>query len=327
MTLKIYDYELGTTNAAITAANSGGLNPVLETGTATFTSIDPYQGALSARYAYTSGGVSGVWQRFAPAATNANLSSRIAFKISGLTGNSQSAVVLWRASSGPLYNLRIISVSGVLTAHIYSPGGGTNLVVTLGNISANTWYSFTSVVNGSTGAYTFKLYTRSGVLVGSTRTGTDSTLIGTVAFMQVGQSSVENLDIQVDIDNVSFDDGSLTEIAATSLSVAAFTPILTEPEIPVSMTATLSGGQTADSYSWQRVSGPMVQLQTAGNTCTFTAPSVMPPGVQLQIGVTATKDGVTSAQRIQLITIQPQLSWYYHNGAWIGKRPSQLLGS
>ena len=327
MTLKIYDYELGSANAAITAANSGGTNPVLEDGAATFTTDDPYQGSLSGRYAYTANGVSGVWQRFTPAATDTNLSSRIAFRIHGLTGNSQSAVALWRTSGGPIYNLRIISVSGVMTAHVYSPGGGTTLIATLGTISADTWYSFSSVVNGSTGAYTFKLYTRSGAIVGSAQTGTNNAFIGTVQFMQVGQSSVEGVDIRVDIDSVAFDDGSLSEIDAASISILAFTPIVTEPELTVSMTAVLSGGQTADSYSWQRVSGPTVQLQTAGNTCTFVAPSVMPPGVQLQIGVTATKDGVTSAQRVQLVTVQPQLSWYYHSGSWRGRRPSQLLGS
>lgn len=326
MTLKIYDYEQGTDSVNITAGNSGGTAPTLLDGTARFTNDTPFNGTLCGRYSYLANGVAGVWQRFTPAATNAQLSTRISFRVSGLVNNSQTAVALWRGASTTICNLRIISVSGVLTAHIYSPGGGANLVATLGPVTNGQWYSFTSVVNGTTGAYTFKLYNSSNTLIGTAKTGTDANLIGTVVSMQVGQNSLETIDLQVDIDYVAFDNGSLTEISPALSLLKPFEDRTVEPERTVSLQAELFNGATASSYEWEQVSGPTVVLNTSGASCSFTTPSVMPPGATVVIGVTAVLNGDTLPQETATITVHPQLTWYYHSGAWKGRKPPVTLG-
>lgn len=326
MTLKIYDYESGTNSVNITAGNSGGTAPTLQDGTATFTNESPFDGTLCGRYSYLANGIAGVWQRFTPAATNPQLSTRISFRVAGFTGNSQAAVALWRGASTTICNLRIISWNGGMAAYIYSPAGGTNLVAELGPVTNGEWYSFTSVVNGTTGAYTFKLYDSDNSLIGTAKTGTDANLVGTVVSMQVGQNSVEAIDLQVDIDYVAFDNGSSAEISPALSLLKPFDDMTVEPEKPITLEAKLFNGATASSYDWDQISGPTVVLNTSGASCSFTSPSVMPPGDTVVIGVTATLNGDTVPQETATITVYPQLTWYYRSGAWKGRKPPVTLG-
>lgn len=104
--------------------------------------------------------------------------------------------------------------------------------------------------------------------------------------------------------------------------INALNPQTVEPETVVSLTAVLSGGGTADSYTWRRVSGPAVAFIGTGATITFLAPSGMPPGgASVVVGVTATSGGTVSAERTVTITVLPQLRWQLSGTSWVGKRP------
>ena len=98
-----------------------------------------------------------------------------------------------------------------------------------------------------------------------------------------------------------------------------------EPETTVTITAVLTGGGAADSYSWRRVSGATVTLTLDDDVATFTAPSAMPPGTSVVIGVTATVSGTTSPEQQVTVTVLPQLRWTLNAARqWVGS-PRTLL--
>lgn len=106
-------------------------------------------------------------------------------------------------------------------------------------------------------------------------------------------------------------------------SIAAQT---VEPETTVTLTASLAGGGTPDSWTWRRVSGPAVTLVGTGATRQFIAPSGMPPaGATVVVGVIATVAGTSSAEATVMITVLPQLRWQYEGGAWVGARRAVAL--
>lgn len=86
------------------------------------------------------------------------------------------------------------------------------------------------------------------------------------------------------------------------------------------LTAALADGSAADTWSWRRVSGPTVTLVGAGASRTVVAPSVMPPGDTLVLGVTATVGAVVSVEQLVQIPLLPQLAWSYDGTGWVGAR-------
>jgi hypothetical protein len=111
------------------------------------------------------------------------------------------------------------------------------------------------------------------------------------------------------------------EMAGTADTVVLpFTPVTCEAEEIVPLAAVLSSGGTADVYTWRRVSGPAVVISGSGASVTVKAPSAMPPGAVVVIGVTATKDSVASSERTVTLTVYPQLEWsrVYPATAWTG---------
>lgn len=116
--------------------------------------------------------------------------------------------------------------------------------------------------------------------------------------------------------------GRVALTGTANISIAPFAPVTAEPESTVTLTATLTEGGVADSYTWRRVSGPAVTFVGSGDTRAFAAPSAMPPGAEVVIGVTATVGGVTSPERTVTVTVLPQLRWNYQAGAWVGRRPT-----
>lgn len=97
-----------------------------------------------------------------------------------------------------------------------------------------------------------------------------------------------------------------------------------EPETIVTLAAVLEEG-VADTWTWRVVSttpGPAPALATpSAGVCTLRAPSAMPPGATVVIGVTATIDGRTSTERTVTVAVLPQVRWWYDNGTWRGSRP------
>jgi hypothetical protein len=82
-----------------------------------------------------------------------------------------------------------------------------------------------------------------------------------------------------------------------------------DPDVVVPLTAVLADGSTADSYVWRRVvsSLPAV-INGTGASVTVTLPSTMSGGT-VQIGVTATKDGIVSVERLVNLPVYPQNVW------------------
>lgn len=108
--------------------------------------------------------------------------------------------------------------------------------------------------------------------------------------------------------------------------VAALAPQTVEPETLVSLTASLVGGGSADSWTWRVVTGMPVSFSGTGASREFIAPSTLPPGGGTTvIGVRATVGGTTSPEVTVTITLRPQLSWQYNGTQWVGRRPAVAL--
>lgn len=113
--------------------------------------------------------------------------------------------------------------------------------------------------------------------------------------------------------------GHVGLVGAAAVVVQPFADVTVEPESTVTITASLAGGGTADSWTFRRVSGPSVGILGSGATRTLTAPSTAPPaGGVLVIGVQATLDGTTSPERLHTINLLPQVSWVWNGEAFVG---------
>jgi hypothetical protein len=89
-----------------------------------------------------------------------------------------------------------------------------------------------------------------------------------------------------------------------------------EPESTITVTATLVGGGTADTWTWRRVSGPTIGIIGTGATVTFTAPSDI-NGATVVVGVTATIDATTSPERTFTVNVLAQTEWWWTGTGWI----------
>jgi hypothetical protein len=95
-----------------------------------------------------------------------------------------------------------------------------------------------------------------------------------------------------------------------------------EPETVVTVTAALVGGGSADSYTFRRISGAAISFLGSGASRSFYAPSALPPGTSVTIGVVATIGGVNSVEQTCVITVLPQIRWALSGSTWVGQRPS-----
>lgn len=89
-----------------------------------------------------------------------------------------------------------------------------------------------------------------------------------------------------------------------------------EPESTVTITASLLGGGTADSWVWRVVSGPAVTIVGTGPSVTIAAPSDM-SGASVVIGVKATVGVLQSAEVTTTITSLPQTDWWWSGTDWL----------
>jgi hypothetical protein len=123
-------------------------------------------------------------------------------------------------------------------------------------------------------------------------------------------------------------EAELTGVGAVLISLPAAVTI--GPGELLELEADLLTGGSA-TWSWRRVSGPSLTISADGGAATITGPSrwnadVEKPGAGVPgvsvvvVGVTATVDGVTSAEARCTITILPQVSWSRSGGTWVGSR-------
>lgn len=106
---------------------------------------------------------------------------------------------------------------------------------------------------------------------------------------------------------------------AAAVVVNALAAQVAEPESTVTISASLLGGGVADTWTFRPISGPPIGLTVAGASATFKAPSTKPPaGAVVVVGVTATLDGTTSAERTCTITLLPQVRWAWNGTVFVG---------
>ena len=111
----------------------------------------------------------------------------------------------------------------------------------------------------------------------------------------------------------------VTGSGAAAVIVAAIPdPVEQEPGVTMTVTAALLGGESADTWTFRRVSGLAVGLSNAGPVLTFETPSHINGG-QVVIGVTATKSGIVSPEVQFTVTVRPQTEWWWNevNGSWL----------
>ncbi len=113
-------------------------------------------------------------------------------------------------------------------------------------------------------------------------------------------------------------------MAGTSnLVINPIANIQAEPEVVVTLTATLPVGSSADSYIWRQISGPSIPISGTGSSISITTPSAMPPGATLVMGVTAVSGATQSAERTFNVNVFAQTEWLrVHGGDWTGASTS-----
>lgn len=139
---------------------------------------------------------------------------------------------------------------------------------------------------------------------------------------------IDSLGVKYANDAVMFDEFPMTMPSSTNVvPIDDISGI--EPETSFSYTASLADGSTATSWSWRQVSGTPVVVSNTGATVSLRTPSLATNGVPVSttivLGVTATIGSQTTVEEQFTITVLPQLRWVYSSGAYIGKRPKELL--
>lgn len=114
----------------------------------------------------------------------------------------------------------------------------------------------------------------------------------------------------------------VARIALAGPAAAIVLPLAAQtagPGTEVTIAAAVLDSVVPDSWTWRQVSGPTVALTGAGGTRKLVAPSVMPPGATVVIGVRATKDGYACPEQTCAVTVLPQTRWARApGGAWVG---------
>jgi hypothetical protein len=258
------------------------------------------------------------------------------FPLNATSSRMQATLLFTSPAATPSGALTIIALrhaSGRAGAVQWNVAGqlnfidGSNTITTIAPASAvqlGTQYRLSIDATGASttnGTLDIKLYTPTGTTALRTVTVTNANLSANeFTGIRLGDGGVTG---DVGYEDLQLNDGEGAEIVAYSPAVA-LNPLndsTVEPGTVVTLSAVLTEGGAADSYSWRVVSGTSVTLTGYGASRTFIAPSVMPPsGTAVIIGVTATKNGSTSQEVTATVTVPPQIRWTYHNGAWVGKR-------
>lgn len=103
-------------------------------------------------------------------------------------------------------------------------------------------------------------------------------------------------------------------------------PITVEPQDRVFLSVTPADDSVSpDTYTWRVVTGA-VTIDGSGSTVSFVAPSVMPPTVQIKIGVKASLGSSTTTEAFFIVPILPQTTWRLGPaGVWTGAKPRPVV--
>ena len=118
--------------------------------------------------------------------------------------------------------------------------------------------------------------------------------------------------------------------SGTGTNAVVLNPLLdmanVEPETVIAITATLQAGSTADTWVWRQISGNAEIISGSSTpTLQIRAPSAMPPGATVSLGVVAKDGTVQSSERQVTISVLPQTRWIYDGNSWEGKSPTTWL--
>lgn len=204
----------------------------------------------------------------------------------------------------------------------------------LPSTSAGSWRLYLGVKPGTTtsnGSIHARLYTSATSETAAETSEADNRNAGVGAVTEVRLGWVANVAQLVRLRNVRMEDaapiGPLGPITSTVVPpVVTLGPdVSAEPGTVVTLTATHTGGDAPDSWSWAQISGQAVTLTGSGATRQFTAPATY-HGAAVAIGVTASKTGTSGPQDALTVSVPPQPLWARLPGSssWI---PAGKLGA
>lgn len=116
---------------------------------------------------------------------------------------------------------------------------------------------------------------------------------------------------------------SLVASSGTSVRIDPISDVRIQPLTTGTITATLTGGGTADSWTFTQTGGPTVAFSGSGNSRTFTAPPTV-EGTSVLIQVDATLGGVAADSILARFLVYPQQQYRKKDDGWYAVRPTRV---
>lgn len=257
----------------------------------------------------------------------------------GLNVGQVSVEAAFTGSAAPSVESRVLEVrSGAATGRAAFVNVGTDNRLRLYNSTSALLHHFTTVLP-TTSAGSWRLYL--GVDPGTTAsngkiharlyssaTGTTAAETwenndrdaGTANVTEVRVGWVTNAVQLLRLRNIQVEDaapiGPIGPITSTTVPpVVTLGPDVTvEAGSTVNLTATHTGGDAPDAWTWVQLSGESVALTGSGASRSFTAPATY-HGAAVAIGVTPSKTGTAGAQDAITVNVLPQPMWARLPGA------------
>lgn len=203
--------------------------------------------------------------------------------------------------------------------------------------SAGSWRVYLGVKPGTTasnGSIHARLYSSATGTTAAETSEANNRDAGTSAVTEVRLGWVSNANQLLRLRNVRMEDaspiGPLGPITSTTVppTVTLGPDVTVEAGSTVNLTATHTGGDAPDAWSWVQLSGTAVTLSGSGSTRSFTAPASY-NGTTVAVGVTASKTGTAGPQDAITVNVLPQPMWVRLPGSstWAPAGPMQVLAS
>ena len=122
--------------------------------------------------------------------------------------------------------------------------------------------------------------------------------------------------------------GRLAEVSLIASTGGVFVNPISDVKIDAltaaTVTASLTGGGTPDSWSFIQAGGPTVTLSApSANSRTFLTPPTV-EGTSVLIQVTATLNGVESDPILARFLVYPQQRWKLLDTGWVAHKPTRI---
>lgn len=215
-----------------------------------------------------------------------------------------------RGTSDGLVAEAVVTSSGYITVRLT---GGVPLASMQYAFSDDTWYwvelAATKGVDATSGEVELRVYASNGTTLlhssslSSINTGV--TDVATVRFGGIGDGT----DAFDSLQFKALASGWLGEMPPPAPVIEPISAIKAEPFEVVTIEPAAWPDPT--TWTWRRVSGPSVTLTDLGDgVVQFTTPAMHPHALTpLLLGVTGTRDGVTSEETVVPVTLLPHLVW------------------